>query len=434
MPDRQQHSTAFRDATRAQEQFPAVQAGVFKPKQLVRQARFVLDARTLQGGRRARRPISEARVSKVIRSVEIFCGALHALGVRVPGLLHVKKRHYLAVVRYWESNPPGDVQNVHSISSDLHWMFAMIGQPYIVLRLSKRIELFQQRGLQLGGSRGFVVNSYIDWRAEALDALAVFQTIADPGLVIAARMMFNWGMSAGEVARWTVVNPGETSALKIDGLHARRFVRHAEFSVDPIVRVEQLQVLRDAWQYCREYGRGTLRRAQETPEAYVSRLNGAVQTALSATLGTRRVTPGQLRDAFFCQVFKDHCGLTLIKATQDPAAASNVSAALAWNEAKRQMGSSGSRVAKASAGLTLEQRRSRLLALQLRECSYELGELGVVAAWASGSDTAALFMVTVSLAGGASFMALPRIKELLERCAFRKLCVLELKPGEVVAP
>lgn len=433
--DRQQRGVANSLAVEAERLFPALHSGVFRPEQLVRQARYVLDMAQLQTERHQEGVISGEHASKMARSIEMFAAALTSIGVMVPGLLHIKQRHYLDVIRHWENHPPGEARKIGWISSHLRRIFVPIGRHDVVPRGTKRLELFRQSGLRLGGKDAFLVNTYVDWRAETLDALAVFRAITDPGRSIAARMMYHWGMSLGEVARWTAVDPANTVALQISDLDGRHCARQAEFSLDLAVRVDQLEVLRDAWQHCCERGRETLRASHETPEAYAEHLRAVIRYAFSKVLKRDKIKPMQLRHAFFCQVFLDHSGLTLKEAARDQSlSASSASLARAWNEAKRQMGIKGAKAAHANVGLTVKQRRSANLALQLRDCSDRLGALGVAQAWVGELDASLGTCVVVSLEEGTEPAALPRIQHLLERCVPVKLRVLEHAAAGAISP
>lgn len=431
--DRQQRGIAASLAIEAQRLFPALSAGKFDPMQLRLQAQYVIDMAQLQTERHATGEIKEDHAGHLASSMEHFASALAAIGVKVPGLLHVKQRHYLDVIRYWERHPPGDSRWIGWTSSHLRRIFVPIDRIDVVPRGTKRLELFREHNLKLGSKTAFLVNKYIDWRARALDAPAVFRTITDPGRSIAARMMYYWGLSLSEVAHWSAVDPARAVALLIDDLDGRRSAREAEFSLAADIAREQQLVLRDAWQYCREQRRSTLRPAEQEPDTYAEHLRQVIRHAFSKVLKAEKITPMQLRDAFFCQVFLDHCGVSLQAATQDPDLASDENRlAHAWNEAKRQMGVKGSKAAYASSGVSTKKQRSFSLALKLRPSSHEMAMLGAAEVWVGDSDAVLGTCVLVRLQDGAHQDSLPRIQQLLERSVPFKLRVVEqARMGEV---
>jgi hypothetical protein len=423
--DRQQIGVAAALAQEAEKLFPALQRGVLLPDQLVEQAKYVVEIAKLETERHRQGQICDEHRSKIISSMREFAAALDQIGVKVPGLLHVKQSHYLDVIALWEKSPPGEALRVRWILSHVRRMFVTIGRPSVVPRGARNRELLAKHGLALGSKGAFLVNTYVDWEHEGLDVELVFQAMRDPGKRAAAELMYFWGMSLLEVAAWRPVDPAHCSFLRLENLDGRRGIREAEISLDRAFAAGQMAALKQAWDYCRQHGRSTLCPTSVSPPQHSEHLRMSIRHVLSKVYPGRGLTPMQLRDGFFCRVFRDHAGTTLSEARKNPwLAEKDNRLALAWNEAKRQLGVRGARAPQAR--MPFSQSQSMAIARSLRFISPGLASFGVCSAWVGDVDATTGKCLFVQLPQDAQKDAGFRIQELLEQAMTVKLRVVHI--------
>ena len=434
--DRQQTGVAQSNAADAEKLSPALQAGVFSPEKLVCQARHVLEKAKLCTERHHEGEISEETAGHIITAITWFAQALWRLGIKVPGLLKVKQSHYLSVMALWDTEPPGDARRVECIVSPLRRLFVVIGRPDVIPRGARNKLLLSQHGIIRGGDAAFLLNTHLDWASADLDLETFFQAIADPGRRVAAKMIHLWGMSLPEVAAWQAVDPARCSFLHVEAINGRRSSRDVEFSRDPKFAANQMSAIKEAWNYCRQHERLTIRPSDLTPEQYAERLGQSICRALSKQLPDqkfKRLTPMQLRDGFFCQVFRDHAGMSLQEARRSPRLAQQDRRfAQAWNEAKRQIGVQSGRAAGADKGTPYSWSQSVSIARELRRISSDFANLCVGDAWVGDVDASSGKCLFIQLLEGAQANALLRLQELIEQAIVVKLRVVRvLGAGDV---
>jgi hypothetical protein len=434
--DRQQTGVAKSHAADAEKLSPALHAGVFSPEKLVSQVLHVLKEAKLCTERHHEGQISEGTADHIITAIKHFAQALLRLGIKVPGLLKVKQSHYLSVMALWDREPPADASRVECIVSPLRRLFVVIGRPDVIPRGARNKLLLSQRGIIRGGDAAFLLNTHFDWANADIDVETVFQPIADPGRRVAARMIHFWGMSLPEVAAWQAVDPARCSFLHVEAINGRRSIREAEFSRDPKFAAKQMSAIKEAWNYCRQQDRLTIRPSDLAPEQYAERLGQSICRALTKQLPDqkfKRLTPMQLRDGFFCQVFRDYAGMSLQEARRSPRLAQqDRHFAQAWNEAKRQTGVQGARAAGANKGTPYSWSQSVSIARSLRPITSEFANLRVGDAWVGDVDASAGKCLFVQLLEGARAGALLRLEELIEQTVVVKLRVVRvLGAGDV---
>jgi hypothetical protein len=257
----------------------------------------------------------------------------------------------------------------------------------------------------------------------------IFQAMPDPGKRVAAKLVHFWGMSLLEVATWQAVDPALCSFLRLEGTNERRRSREVEFSLDPGFAAKQLAALKEAWNYCRQHDRPNICPPDLSPRVYAEHLRGSIRNAIKQfpDQELRALTPMQLRDGFFCQVFVDHAGVSLQEARKNPRLADEDRRfALAWNEAKRQLGVQGAKAAHAHKGKSFSWSQSFSIARSLRSISSEFAKLGVGDAWVGDVDASAGKCVFVQLLEGAQASALLRLQELIEQAVVVKLRVVRV--------
>lgn len=423
--DRQQTGVAESLAAEAEELFPSLRAGVLNPENLVLQAKHVFDNVKLCTERHAKRPISKNHKANMIRSVRLFAKALHRLGIKVLGLRRVKQSHYLRVMALWEKDPPGEARRVGWILSHVRRTFIVIGEPDVIPRGARNKKLLSGRGMVSGTDAAFLVNDYVDWASTGVDVEMIFQAITDPGKRVGARLMYVWGMSLLEVAKWQAVNPDLCSLLRLEGIKGRRCSRQPELSVDPAFASRQTSAVREAWNYCRENDMPSICPPDQSPKQFAEQLRMMILRALEKQFPDRELTPMELTHGFFCQVFADYAGISLQEARKDPwLALKDRRLARAWNEAKRQTGVKGAKAAHGHEGMTLSESQSASIALELRSLSPEFAKLCVRNAWVGDASVGKCLFI--QLQEGARASLLSHLQELIEDSHVVKLRVFRV--------
>jgi hypothetical protein len=430
--DRQQTGVAQSLAEEAERLFPALRAGVLTPERLVEQAKYVLSKAKLETERHREGEISEAHAGHIITSMRKFAKALDQVGVKVAGLRRVKQSHYVDVMRVWEKQPPGEARRVGWILSLLRRLFVAIGRPDVIPRGDRNMELLSRNRIGWGSDTSFLISSHFDWASSGIDVEIIFQAVSDPGMRVSAKMMHLLGMSLLEAATWQAVDPERCCGLRLDGANERRRSRDVEFSSDRAYAAKQMAAVEEAWNYCKQHDRPTICPPELDPKDYAELLRRSIRKALAQFPG-RRLTPMKLRDGFFCQVFRDHAGVTLQEArSRHRVAEDDRRFARAWNEAKCQLGVQGAKAPHANKGRPLSQAQSESIARSLRPISVEFRALGIGKAWVGDVDASTGKCLFVQLLEGAQASALLRLHQLIEEAVVVKLRVVRvLRAGDV---
>lgn len=425
---RQQTGVAESLAAEAEELFPSLRVGVLIPENLVLQAQHVFENAKLCTERHAKRAISKNHKANMIRSVRLFAKALQRLGIKVLGLRRVKQSHYLDVMALWEKEPPGEARRVGWILSHLRRTFIVIGEPDVIPRGARNKKVLSGRGMVSGTDAAFLVNNYVDWASTGVDVEKIFQTITDPGKRVGARLIYFWGMSLLEVAKWQAVNPDLCTLLRLEGIKGRRCSRQPELSLDPAFAARQISAVREAWNYCRQHDMPSICPSHVSPEEFAEQLRMMILRALKKQFPDRELSPMELAHGFFCQVFADYAGISLQEARKDPwLALKDRRLARGWNEAKRQIGVKGAKAAHGHDGMTLSESQNAAIALDLRSLSPEFAKLCVRDAWLGDVDASAGKCLFIQLQDGAQASLLTHLQELIEDSVVVKLRVFPVQ-------
>jgi hypothetical protein len=423
--DRQQVGVAQSLAAEAERLFPALSAGVLTPERLVEQAKYVLSKAKLQTERHGEGEISEEHGGHMITSVRKFAIALDQVGVKVAGLQRVRQSQYVDVMKLWEEQSPGNAHLLGWRLSHLRRLLWAIGRPDVIPRYNANIELLRREGIDWRSDEDFLENEYVDWVSGGIDVETIFEAMRDPAKRVGAKMMHFFGMSMLEAASWQAVDPGACDVLLVEG-DERRGIREAKFSRDPEYAAKQKVTVKEAWEYCRQHDRPTICPPGVSPRTYANRLRSSIRTALEK-FPDEELTPMHLCEGFFCQVFRDHAGMSWQEAQSSPRLKHQVRRfARAWNEAKRQLGEKGAWATEAQKGTPFAQSQSDFIAHSLLSISVKFPSLGVAQAWVGDVDASAGKCLFVQLLDASQASALPRIQQLTEKEIFVKLRVVRV--------
>jgi hypothetical protein len=431
--DRQQAGVAESVAIDAEKLLPALRAGVLSPDKLVAQARHVLKEAKLLTERHSEGQISEEHAKHIIRSIKLFAKALDSVGVKVLGLRRIKQSHYISVMALWEKKPPGEARTVNWFLSHLRRLFVAIGRRDVIPRGTENKQLLTRHGLAWGNDSAFLISTYFDWASAGIDVEIILQRLLDPGRRVAAKMMYWWGMSLLEVASWQPVDPGQCRFLQVEAVNGRRLSREVEFSRDPEFAAKQMSALREAWNYCAKHDRPNICPPHLSAKQYAELLRMSISHALKQ-IPDPKLSPMQLRDGFFCQVYRDYAGMSLEQARRKRRLAQKDRRrlAVAWNEAKLQLGVQGAKAPHAHKGMPSSWSQSISIARSLRSISAEFAKFRVGDAWVGDVDASSGKCLFVQLLKGAQARVLPRLQELIEESSVVKQRVVRvLSAGDV---